>query len=157
MSLSRSQIQALIYQAMIDMAEGGLDRVREKYAEALRDSGLTKGNSAVHPKRKVVSDEPLSDAVVTAVTKADRFIDARMVLDLVRDNAVIESEPDERYKRRKVSLALYGQKDKVLKSIKTDDGKYVWGLPEWWNKEAQRFEVDREPIDDDGEPHYAEH
>lgn len=153
MSLSRSEIRIMIYQALLDMAEGGIDRVRAKYAEALSEVDGRGKSSLNRTKAKVVENEPLSDGVVTAVIKADRFIDARTVLDLVRENAIIQAEPDERYKRRKVSLALYGQKDKALVSIKADDGRYVWGLPEWWNEGARRFEIDREPIDDDGVPH----
>ncbi len=152
MSLSRKEIQAIVYRAVLDLAEGGIDRVRDKIKEFEGQQGEIQFPVATG---RELDREPLSDAVVTAVIKADRFIDARAVLDLVRDNSVVAQEPDERLKRRKVSLALYGQKNKGLRSVKTDEGKFVWGLPEWWDAGAERFHVDREPLDDDGITHDA--
>ena len=62
------------------------------------------------------------------------------------------AEVDERYKRRKVSQALYGQKGKELLSVEHKPGRYVWGLPSWYQSSEQMYEGDRAPIlDEDDE------
>lgn len=155
MSLSAREIKMLIIKAVIDMAEGGVDSLRSQYRE-LAGPGLQGIDRVVRESyltRDLWEGMRLADAVVVAVTKATRCVDARGVLELLRDHPHIAREPDERYKRRKISQALYGQKGKALRSYEIHPGVFVWGLPEWFDEETGELDSEFEPleIEDDEE------
>ena len=124
-TLTAEEIKILVIRTMLECVDKGSDTMRKQLKELERTKynlNTLVGVIGAH------SELTLGDAVVNTVTSANRFLYAREMVHLLANYPAIFMEADIRYKRRKISQALYAQKDKRLISRRV--GVYtVWGLP----------------------------
>lgn len=147
--MNAREAELIALRACLRFMKGGerevLDRIAELEAAAPKASLW---DTMGHGGRW--KDAPtLGDAVVKAVRNAGKFVTARAVVEELWDFPPMMEEPDARYRRRKVSQALYVQSTKnELVSRKPDKTTY-WGLPGWLFDNAPDVEHAPDPRDQD--------
>lgn len=126
--MTRSEVQLLILKTLQEANSKGAEWVTQELAKL--GAGQWEGDDAKPIPEFLNHVTSLSEAVVKAVGEAGHFVTARTVAKMVGMFPLVLMESDQRMKRRKVSQALYTQKDKTLISVKMPHST-MWGLKAW--------------------------